>query len=110
MSIMILHFLSAFVGTNKISNLTPVSKTMFLKSFEQEEFFLCSPIRFKKWKVHFIDHMIDSRDLLKIGEAANTIIALIGQYLRRFCDIPLALVALYLIGRVHDVVEEVLGI
>lgn len=60
----------------------------------------------ENWVIELVDDVILIGKLVYIGEAADTKIVFFCQDFSVFADISLAFVALYLIGRVDDVLSK----
>jgi len=63
----------------------------------------------KQWKIQFIHNMILLRITLLIRKARTAIIQILMQYFRGLCNISLALVALYFVGGIHNILHVRVG-
>jgi len=61
---MLLNVFPRFSVPNKLGDFTPISESMFLKTFKEKKLFFSSPIRVKDWEVKSIDDMIFFRNLI----------------------------------------------
>jgi len=99
-----------FIGADEVCNFWPVSKAMpvikcgvLLQAFEQEKLLVGSPLVVEEGEVEFVQDMIFGGELLEIGEAGGAEVSVGSEQFGGLADIAFALVALYLVGRVHDV-------
>ncbi len=110
MLIVLFNFLSSLVGGDEIRNFGPVAepmpvieKVLLFKAFEEHELFIGCPVHVEEREIEFIDNIVFGGKLTLIGKAGRTVIFILGEHFGRLADVPLAVVALNLVGRVHDV-------
>jgi hypothetical protein len=82
-----------------------MGEELLFKAFKEEELFLGSPIVVIEGKVEAIDDVILGGVVVEVGEAAEAVVGLSSEYLDGLGDVALALIALYLVGRVEDVLS-----
>lgn len=110
--VVMLYFLSTFISSHKLSDLTPITKTMptiikqvLFKALKHEQLLIGSPINVEQRIIQFVDHMIGFRQFLKIAKTTYTIIIVGCEYLRVLTDVLLAYIALYFICRVINILN-----
>jgi hypothetical protein len=86
-----------------------MSEYILFKPFEEQKFLIGSPILLEKGEVELIDDSILLWVLFEIREARRAIVSLVYHNFGGFGDIPLALVTLYLIGRIQNILNELIG-
>jgi hypothetical protein len=86
-----------------------MSNKILFKPFEEQQLLISSPILLEKGEVELIDNSILLRVLFEIRKARRAIVSLFYHNFGGFGDISFALVTLYLIGRIQDILSEVIG-
>lgn len=69
------------------------------------QFLVSSPFLVNQRVVQFIYDMVLLRKLLSSGKASETVITVLGEYFGIFRDISFALIALYFVGRIENVLN-----
>jgi hypothetical protein len=84
-------------------------KQVLFKSFEEEKFLISCPILLEKREVKLIDDSILLWVLFDVGEARGAIVSLIDHDFGGLGDIAFALIALYFIGWIENILNEMMG-
>ena len=83
-----------------------LNQLLLLEPLEEHEFLISSPSLIEERIVQFIDDVVVLRELIMVGKATHAEVTLLSKHLRRLADVPAAVVALYFIGGVDDVLGE----
>jgi hypothetical protein len=82
-----------------------VGRTVLLEALEEKQLLLGSPVVVVEGEIEAVDDVILGGVLVEVGEAAEAVVGLAAEDLDGLGDVPLALVALYLVGGVEYVLH-----